>query len=162
MGVGCYKSARINPYSHIYSYINIPDTSERDSLFQAEARRCKEILDCISNSKSTERHFCIFDEIYSGTNPSEAIASAYSFLQFITANKNIDFILTTHYFSLCKMMNKIDRIGNKQMEIINSENTYRLIDGISNIKGGIKVLEDLNYNDQIIRVAKEIVNKIDI
>ena len=80
LGVGCYKKATINPYNYIHSYINIPDTSQRDSLFQAEARRCKEILDSLTNNSDKERHFCIFDEIYSGTNPSEAIASAYSFL----------------------------------------------------------------------------------
>ena len=50
-GVGCFKSAHINPYNFIYSYINIPDTSERDSLFQAEARRCKEILESVSANK---------------------------------------------------------------------------------------------------------------
>ena len=161
IGVGCYTKAIINPYRYIYSYINIPDTSGRDSLFQAEARRCKEILDSISKSKSHDRHFCIFDEIYSGTNPNEAIASAYSFLKYIT-EYNIDYMLTTHYFSLCKMMNKIDRITNKQMEINNSKNTYKLIDGISNIKGGIKVLEDLKYNNEIIEMAKEIVDNINI
>ena len=162
LGIGCYKSAKINPYTHIHSYINIPDTSERDSLFQAEARRCKEILDSIANSHPLERHFCIFDEIYSGTNPSEAIASAYSFLSFITKNKKLDYILTTHYFSLCKMLNNVNRISNKQMEIKDNENTYKLIDGISNVKGGIKVLEDLKYNNEIIISAKKIIETIDI
>ena len=161
LGMGFYKSAKINPYTYIHSYINIPDTSERDSLFQAEARRCKEILDCISTSKKSERHFCIFDEIYSGTNPSEAVASAYSFLKYI-ADKNIAYILTTHYFSLCKMMKKVEGVNNKQMEIINFKNTYRLVTGISNIKGGIKVLEELNYNSEIINSAKKVVDNINI
>jgi len=161
-GLGFYKSANINPYTYIHSYINIPDTSERDSLFQAEARRCKEILDSISNSNTLERHFCIFDEIYSGTNPSEAIASAYSFLKFISNKPNVNFMLTTHYFSLCKMMITEKSAINQQMEILNSKNTYKLIDGISNIKGGIKVLEDLDYDPEIIRSAKEIVDTINI
>ena len=160
-GVGLYQSANINPYTYIHSYINIPDTSGRDSLFQAEARRCKEILDAISTSDVSERHFCIFDEIYSGTNPSEAIASAYSFLKYISS-KNIDYILTTHYFSLCKMMKKVYRISNNQMEIKDHKNTYKLITGISNIKGGIKVLEELEYDTEIIKSAKKMVNKINI
>ena len=33
IGFGFYKSAYINPYKHIHCYINIPDTSGRDSLF---------------------------------------------------------------------------------------------------------------------------------
>ena len=38
---GFYYKAKINPYHHFHCYINIPDTCDRDSLFQAEARRCR-------------------------------------------------------------------------------------------------------------------------
>ena len=98
IGFGFYTSANINPYKYIHCYLNIPDTSGRDSLFQAEARRCKEILESVINN--TERHFCIFDEIYSGTNPYEAISGAYAYLTFLSKYKNFKFMLTTHYVSL--------------------------------------------------------------
>ena len=163
LGIGCYKKANINVYKYINSYLNIPDTSQRDSLFQAEARRCKEILDCLVNNKNIkDRHFCIFDELYSGTNPSEAIASAYSFLDFISKYKNLNFLLTTHYISLCNLLDNNKNIINKHMEIVNNKNTYKLISGISNIKGGIKVLEDLNYNKTIISGAKTIISSINL
>ncbi len=162
IGVGCYKKATINPYNYIHSYINIPDTSQRDSLFQAEARRCKEILDSLTNNSSKERHFCIFDEIYSGTNPSEAIASAYSFLKYLSNHANINYILTTHYVSLCKLLDKNKKVTNKHMKVLKNNNTYKLDEGISNIKGGIKVLEDLGYNKNIIDNAKTIIKNIDI
>jgi len=162
IGAGFYNNALINPYKYIHCYINIPDTSDRDSLFQAEARRCKEILQAIEMSDNLERHFCIFDEIYSGTNPAEAIASAYSFLNYISKYSNFDYILTTHYISLCDMMNMKKTITNKQMYIDNGINTYKLINGISKIKGGIKVLEDLSYPESIIISAKDIINNIKI
>ena len=47
IGGGFYKSAKIKPVTHFYCYMNIPDTSGRDSLFQAEARQCKNILEKI-------------------------------------------------------------------------------------------------------------------
>ena len=162
LGIGCYKNAIINPYTHIHSYINIPDTSQRDSLFQAEARRCKEILDSLTMSKPTDRHFCIFDEIYSGTNPAEAIASAYSFLKYISSNKKVDYILTTHYISLCQILKSTDTIVNKHMEVIGDKNTYRLVEGISEVKGGIKVLEDLKYDNKIVEMARKVMKKINI
>lgn len=162
LGVGCYKKAIINPYNYIHSYINIPDTSQRDSLFQAEARRCKEILDSLTKNSDKERHFCIFDEIFSGTNPSEAIASAYSFLKYLSNLDNIDYILTTHYVSLCKLLDKNKKITNKNMKVVKDNNTYKLDQGISDIKGGIKVLEDLNYHKSIINNAKTIIKNIDI
>lgn len=158
LGLGCYKTATINVYKYIHSYLNIPDTSQRDSLFQAEARRCKEIVDCLLENNNKDRHFCIFDELYSGTNPSEAVASACSLLEFISKYKNLNFLLTTHYISLCQLLDNNDNIINKHMEIVNNKNTYKLISGISNIKGGIKVLEDLNYNKTIIDGAKTIIN----
>ena len=107
-GFGFYESFNINPYTHIHSYLNIPDTSERDSLFQAESRRCKEIIDIIGPCKedSENRHFCIFDELYSGTNPMEATKTAYAFLKYLCEFKNVDFILTTHYTEICKKINK--------------------------------------------------------
>ena len=52
IGCGFFDKADVKIYDFIHSYINIPDTSGRDSLFQAEARRCKEILSIIEISKT--------------------------------------------------------------------------------------------------------------
>ena len=38
--------------------------------------------------------------------------------------------------------------------------TYRLSNGISKIKGGTKVLYDLNYPQQIVSCAEEIIDDI--
>ena len=159
--VGFYKKAIIKPYDYIYCYLNIPDTSGRDSLFQAEARRCKEILGTIEKHKN-KRHFCIFDELYSGTNPYEAIASAYSYLHRISNNKNVTFMLTTHFIKLCQLFKKTDRIENFNMKtlIVNDEPqyTYKIKKGISEIKGGVSVLQNLNYPIEIIDKTKKIMS----
>jgi hypothetical protein len=105
IGYGCFESLDLNPYDNFHCYLNIPDTSGRDSLFQAEARQCKEIIDCINEKEqNNETHFCIFDELYSGTNPEEAIVSAKGFLQYIVKNDNVTCMLTTHYIKLCKKL----------------------------------------------------------
>ena len=165
VGYGFYKSAMLNPYSHIHSYLNIPDTSGRDSLFQAEARRCKEIIDEFSHHNK-ERHFCIFDELYSGTNPYEAVGSAYGFLKYISTNKNVDFMITTHYGQLCILMDKEKRVENKHMQIELLDNnytfnyTYKLTKGISQIKGGFKVLKDLDYPEDMLNNIISISNEL--
>ena len=154
IGCGFYKSANINPYHYLHCYLNIPDTSGRDSLFQAEARRCKEIITSIEESNQNFRHFCIFDELYSGTNPYEAVASAYSFIKYLK-NKNVNFILTTHFINLCESIERSKLCYNYKMDIDIKDNkefiyTYRLSSGISTIKGGVKVLRDLQYPQEII------------
>ena len=162
LAVGFFDKADVSPFKFIHSYLNIPDTSNRDSLFQAEARRCKEILDIIVASNQKEKHFCIFDELYSGTNPNEAIASAISYLEFISKYKNVTFMLTTHYITVCENMSLQDNIVNKHMKLINNKSSFRLDNGISYEKGGIKILEELNYPTEIIESANLISNNYKI
>jgi hypothetical protein len=178
LGLGFYKKASISIFDKLHCYLNIPDTQGRDSLFQAEARRCKNILDLVS-SNNKEKHFCIFDELYSGTNPYEAISAASSFLQYL--NKfNISYILTTHYIELCNIMdnfnikNKIDKnnykkIMNCHMDAVidvNNQNNndflykYKLTNGISLIKGGVKVLIDLKYPKEIINETNILIKNV--
>lgn len=166
MGYGCYSRATITPFHRINCYINIPDTSNRDSLFQAEARRCKNILDTI-NEHNDERHFCVFDELYSGTNPYEAISSAVSFLNYVNDNKTVKFIITTHYLDICNKLEENKDMRNCNMKINSKPDggfdyTYKLVDGVSDIKGGVKVLTDLEYPERIINDTKELMSKMNI
>ena len=155
IGFGCFESLDLKPYNNFHCYLNIPDTSGRDSLFQAEARRCKEIIDNINEKEEeNETHFCIFDELYSGTNPEEAVTSAKGFMNYIVKNDNVTCLLTTHYIQLCKKLGKNLKIKNFNMMTIKKkdtfEYTYQLDEGISKIKGGIKVLKDMDYPKEIL------------
>jgi hypothetical protein len=205
IGFGVYKTANIVPYHFLHCYLNIPDTSGRDSLFQAESRRCKEILDCITDH-SDKRHFGIFDELYSGTNPYEAVASAYGYIHHISDMKNVDFMLTTHYIHLCELFEipntlKVEstKKGKRKSKPTTSVSTsastsrssstsktsactenknirnlhmktsvgesgtdhiyhYKVENGISKVRGGIKVLVDLKYPESIIQTTKKILD----
>jgi len=158
-GVGFYKACSLTPYTHIHSYLNIPDTSGRDSLFQAESRRCKEILDIIKSTENTSsRHFCIYDELYSGTNPSEAVKSAHAFLSYLCNIPNVDFMLTTHYVSLCKKLRDSERVVNYKMDVDLSNGiqyTYKMKKGISKVKGGILILEEMKYPQEILDMIRK-------
>jgi hypothetical protein len=174
VGYGFYKKATLMPYDRIHCYINIPDTSSRDSLFQAEAKRCKDILvditatdtDKETFSTNPVRHFCVFDELYSGTNPYEAISSAYAFLKYLHKYDNVNFVLTTHFLELCRRLDKEDRMHNYYMKIDTANDdfqyTYKMEKGMSLIKGGIKVLKDLDYPAEIITITNETLKELDI
>lgn len=160
-GVGYYATCCIQPYSHIHSYLNIPDTSGRDSLFQAESRRCKTILDAIQTAGDGARHFCIFDELYSGTNPKEATQSAIAFLDYLAKYPNVNFILTTHYIGVCRRFRKHKAITNYQMHVDcladgRYKYTYHLKRGISKLRGGLQILKNLNYPTEIINSMENI------
>ena len=162
-GYGCFEKCKMSIYDNFHSYLNIPDTSNRDSLFQAEARRCKDIIEkihSVNNKREKERNFCIFDEIYSGTNPIDATLCATAYLKAMnTLKKSCDYVLTTHYTELCKNINDEEFTVNKKMNTIINKNedgkttyeyTYKLIDGISKINGGKQILIDLDYPQYVL------------
>jgi len=178
IGFGFYKKASLVPYDMIHCYINIPDTSARDSLFQAEAKRCKDILEKISERElpilnngqpgplKSLRHFCVFDELYSGTNPYEAVSSAYAYLTFLNKNDNVNFVLTTHFLELCKRLEKQAKMHNYHMKIDLKDDdfkyTYKMEKGMSTIKGGVKVLKDLDYPIEIIDTTINTLKELEI
>jgi hypothetical protein len=160
-GVGFYKSATLVPYTHIHCYLNIPDTSNRDSLFQAEARRCKHIIDSVQSSGQMETHLCGFDELYSGTNPEEASQSTTSLINWLSKKRRVSCILTTHFTDVCTNLEKNARVRNCHMQTnsvcenktnINQtiQYKYKLMDGISFVKGGGSILRAMNYPDEIV------------
>jgi len=148
-GYGCYDKATIHCYDIFHSYLNIPDTSGRDSLFQAEARRCKEILDCITEYPE-KRHLCIFDEIYSGTNPTDAVTCAKLYLKGLHHHKDrVDYLITTHYISLCEHFKENRYVTNQKMKVKESQDKieyeYKMVEGISYVNGGSFILKQLDY-----------------
>jgi ankyrin repeat protein len=152
-GCGFFEKATIKPYDYLYSYINIPDTSDRFSLFQAESKRCLDIIHNIQKY-SSKSHFCVFDELYSGTNPLEATMAARAFITYISSF-NVRFILTTHYYKLCKNSKEFRNVKNYCMKTTKkSDGTlqylYRFKKGVSKQLGGIEVLRNLNYPPEIL------------
>ena len=153
-GCGYYSSCHFNPFDELHCYLNIPDTSGRDSLFQAECRRCKQIIDAIDKTPE-KRHFCMFDELYSGTNPFESSKSVAGFMDYIIKKPNVTCMLTTHFTDVCSILEKTKKITNYQMNTIVSNDmdftyTYRLVKGISQVQGGKKILRDMNYPIEIL------------
>jgi hypothetical protein len=155
VGCGFYARADLRPFRTLCCYLNIPDTSGRDSLFQAEARRCKEILALVSKG---DRTFCIFDELFSGTNPYEASASAFGLLTHMGALPNVKLLLTTHFLDLCTRLDTNPRFKNVHMKTrakgaaLTYE--YKLVEGISSVKGGLQVLRDLHFPASIVECAQ--------
>jgi len=163
IGYGYYKKAKLTPFHKLHCYLNIPDTSGRDSLFQAEARRCLDILNTIENNKDL-RHFCIFDELFSGTNPYEAVSSANSYLTNISKFSNVKFLLTTHFIRLCQQLDDNEYMINVNMKTVILDDKpvyyYKLQNGISDIKGGVTVLKELGYPAKIIENSNRILEEL--
>ena len=190
IGCGCFGSnTNIKVVTDFHCYLNIVDTMGRDSLFQSESKRCKSILTKVGRGNDDDddddiyrNHFCIFDEIFSGTNPTEAVKCAYGFLTYLTKYKSVRFVLTTHYMDICKKVEESESVDivnyrmnvstkpkpavnddddddddddekrKKQMKAEVLEYTYGLEKGINPVDGGIAILRQLDYPSDIMEI----------
>ena len=80
--------------------------------------------------------------------------SATAFMEYLIKNKNVSCLLTTHYLKVAKKLKQNKSILNQHMVTTKINNkisySYILKEGISEIKGGINVLCDMNYPQEII------------
>ena len=161
IGYGCYSSYTCIPYHHFHCYLNISDSSGRDSLFQSESKKCKMIIDSLNKSSADERHFCAFDELFSGTNPDEAVNCGYGFLTYLCKQpKCALFLLTTHYLELCQKLANESKIEVYKM-VVDKQNddikyTYVINKGYNTVNGGCAVLKQLQFPDEIINIIDNI------
>jgi DNA mismatch repair ATPase MutS len=98
---------------------------------------------------------CIFDELFSGTNPLEATASAISLLNYLANYMNIDFLLTTHFTEVCEKLKTNPRICLKRMRTTENpmQYTYKIEQGISYVRGGVVILEQMGFPTPIVEKA---------
>ena len=118
------------PFSYITSSINNVDSKGEVSLFQNEIKR---IETYIKKIESTEGFcFSVIDEIFSGTNNSDAEKAADIFCNKLSRYDNNISLITTH---LEKITNQRDKFKNYKMLIHNNytklEYLYKIEEGIN-------------------------------
>ena len=151
------RKCKISLYSELHSYLNIVDTCEKDSVFEREALKCKKVLESVQ--ASTHRHLCIFDELFSGTNPSEASAAGSSYLNHLAESGRVDFLMTTHLTRLCEHLDPA-KSRNINMAVKKTETgfepTYSISEGISYTGGANKVLRKMEFPPDIVVLSERL------
>ena len=160
-GFGFYEDMTFIPYDNFHCYLNIIDTgATNDSLFMAQSRRSKEIMDTIEKGGS---HFCILDEIFCGTEIKSCTDSCIAFINELLKNNKCKFILSTHITKICKT--KFKQVANYKMEVIENgddiKNTYKLVPGISNVKGALSVFKNMDFPSDFINYIRQNKNNDD-
>lgn len=164
-GIAPAKEAVITPFDKINTYIDIADDiAAGKSLFMAEVSRAQEHLNMLDKLKANEFSFSIFDEPFSGTNPTEGAAAEYSILEAMGEYANTMNIVATHYPTVMLLEKNASEKGfrnykvyikSKKGEKINY--TYKVIPGKSNQAIAIDILEEQGYDIRLLRRAREII-----
>ena len=69
---------------------------------------------------------------------------------------HVDYMLTTHYLELCDKFKESEFVKNQKMSVDVMDDkdiqyTYLLEDGVSDIHGGLNVLQKLDYPDELMK-----------
>ena len=159
-GFSCSNSGYITPYSHIDTYMFIPDKEGYESLFQAEINRCKKIIDNLDN----KFYYLIVDEIFNSTNPVEGISCSYSFIELLNEYKNILGIYSTHFNYITKLEENVKNIGNLRVNVNRVNNKikfpYKIEKGISKDYIALELLKEKGFGDKFVNNSIKIKNKI--
>ena len=145
-GVAPCKKAQLPVLDTIRCELNIPDTNERDSLFEAEGRRCLELINDIGERPPQANHLCIFDELFSGTNADEALKAATGVLKHLAENYSTRFLVTTHMHKLGASLGN-DYASSMTMEIDEDKPTHRVLRGVTETSGAHKTLMRIGFTD---------------
>lgn len=164
IGIVPCKKIRIVPFNIINSYLHIPDSTGHSSLFEAEMYRAKNHIDKLKENNKLS--FIIMDEIFTSTNFVEGYSSAYAITKKLSQFKNSISIITTHFTELSSLEKETDgKIKNYKFTIDRDDNgiivyKYKLEEGYSEQFIALELLEDTNFDDDIIDSAKKMCDKV--
>lgn len=158
LGIAPASKVYITPFNYINTYLNIYDIKGKHSLFESEMKRMYEHIDKLKSLGNNKFSFIIIDELFSGTNPTEAIASSFSVANQLGNYNNSISIITTHF----DYLTNLKKFKNYKMKIEKDTDnnefifTYKLKSGISKDYVAIDLLEKNKFGSEIIENAKNI------
>ena len=160
IGICCATECSLTPFGFINTQINVPDSTGFESLFEAEMHRCKYNLDKLSElSKNEHQPFSlvIMDEIFSSTNPVEAVAGAYAVCKKMASYDTNIIIFTTHFNYLTKLAKDPKhsfvnyRMGIHHDELTNDILfTYRMEKGVNKHLLALELLKKSGFDNDIL------------
>lgn len=103
LGIAPARAMTLTPYTKIISYLNIADKSGKESLFQAEIRRARELINVITALPSNQFSFAIMDEMFTGTSAHDGEIGAYNFSQDLADCRNNLAVVATHFERLTEL-----------------------------------------------------------
>tara|TARA_Y100000389_G_C17462958_1_gene523201 strand:- start:1098 stop:3161 length:2064 start_codon:yes stop_codon:yes gene_type:complete len=164
LGISLGTSMKLSPFKLINTYLNIPDVSGKESLFEAEMHRAREHIKKLENMPSNEFSFFIMDEIFSSTNPEEGISGGFAICERLGELKNSMNIITTHFNYLTKLTEtenykayKIPISRNNNNEIVYN---YKLESGVSDQFIALELLKTKGFDKNIVNRAQEVCARI--
>lgn len=170
LGIACADQCIISPFKNIFTYLNVPDTVGRESLFEAEINRCFDYIEKLESFNGLS--IGIVDELFTGTNPEEGMAGSYGVLKRIKLNPTSLTLLSTHFHQLLDDIkddtDKVTGINEYSFyKFVAHESRdgkfgfdYKISPGTSSQKIALKLLKEKGFNKNIISDSMDYMNNL--
>jgi hypothetical protein len=163
IGVCCASKCEITPFAFINTQINVPDSTGYESLFEAEMHRCKHNLDKLCAKKNQGLSLIVMDEIFSSTNPIEAVAGAFAVCKKMSSYPTNVLIFTTHFNYLTKLAKEAEHAFiNYRMGIVHDDTsgnihfTYKFEKGVNKHLLALELLKKSGFDNDVVDEAIKI------
>lgn len=167
--IGSYvpaKKAHIGIVDKIFTRIGSSDNlTGGESTFMIEMY---ETANIINNSSS--RSLLILDEVGRGTSTFDGISIAWATVEYLHKKKKQStpgpkVLFATHYFELTELANKLDGVKNYNVSVREWQDEviflHKILPGCSDKSYGIYVAKLAGLPDELIKRAKEILEKLE-
>ncbi len=157
----------ITPFTKVFTTLNITDTTGKESLYQADETRIKQVITTIERLKPSEFALLISDEMFNSTGASHGAALFYSTLSYIDKEfKNALFAAATHFENLVEL--EADTNGSvanfRVEEATQGANgkmkwTYKLYPGINTQNISFELAQEDGFNPKLLETGKEFLQR---
>ena len=165
-GLACALRANVLIVHALGSFMRIEDTLGEASLFEAEAKRCAELLEqAESISVAQKRALYFLDEPMHSTPPIEGTATSMAVIEYMGKLSGIRLLVTTHYHDCIKLESMHPKYyKNISMDAYNKNGTYifpyKIKNGASVKCIALELLHEKNLPKNLIERAIVLKNKI--
>ena len=153
----CFAKSVRMPRAQVLSSMALRDNVQGgESYFIVEIKSLKRILDSLRPDTLT---LCFIDEILRGTNTVERIAASTSLLQYI-GSQNALCIAATHDIELTRLLTEYRQVHfREEMTADGMQFPYRLLEGVSDTRNAIRLLEKLGFPGQVTEHANALADE---